>query len=201
MTQQPDYIRYLESATRAEFAERLTAEGYSVESAQAHGDVQFDLVARKGTKSVAYEFKAGKSPKNNREGLDRLHRAASDAGLEFHIVAVNPPPRVNVEVDNLASQLQSYIVRVVPPELTELPFQTEIAGVYDIRISEVHVGDGRIRLAGAASVEVNLRDPDEPAASAPSGDAFPLRFKAVISADGQLQSVDEVTVDTSTFYE
>lgn len=201
MTQQPDYIRYLESATRSEFAERLRDEGYSVEPAQTYGDVQFDLVARKGNKQVAYEFKAGKSPKHNREGLERLQRAARDAGLEFHIVVVNPPPRVKVEVENLASQLQGHLVRFLPQELTQLPYRTTIAAVYDLKITDIYVGDGKVRLAGLATVEVNLHEPDDARDSDSSGDAFPFRFKAVVSADGQLKAVEELIVDTSTFYE
>jgi hypothetical protein len=201
MTTRPDYLRYLESATQAEFEERLRSEGYSVQAEESHGGVQFDLVARKGAKSVAYEFKAGRSPKSGRESIERLQRAANEAGFEFHIVVVNPPPRVSIEIENLASQLREHMNESFPDELESLSTHTSISGVCDLDISDIRVGKGEIRVAGVGTVDVELQygsgSDEDPA----SGNAFPFRFKAVLSANGELSRVEELKVDTSSFYE
>lgn len=201
MTARPDYLRYLESATQAEFAERLRGDGYSVESDSTYGDVQFDLVARKGAQSIAYEFKAGRSPKSSREKMERLQQAAKLAGFEFHIVVVRPPSRVNVEVDDLGSQLLDYVINEsFPDELNSLSTHTIISGVSDLEISDIHVGKGEIRVAGTGALEVELRyGSDSDGVS--NEDAFPFEFKAILSADGRLQMVEELIVDTSSFYQ
>jgi hypothetical protein len=153
MTQRPDYLRYLESAKQAEVAERLRSEGFTVEAEQLLDDVRFDLVARKGSRSIAYEFKAGRFPKSKRADLERLQRAAKQAGWEFHVVLVNPPPRVHVEIENLAErlaerlperlaeQLHEHMVNGdFPDELDTLSTHTRVDGVSDLEISEIHVG-------------------------------------------------------------
>ena len=202
MTARPDYLRYLESATQAEFAERLRGEGYSVESEQTYGDVRFDLVARKGAQSIAYEFKAGRSPKSNRENIERLQRAAKLAGFEFHIVVVNPPPRVKVEIEDLTSQLLDHMINEsFPNELDGLSTHTSISDVGDLEISDIHVGKGEIRIVGTGTVDVDLQYGSDSDDHVISGDAFPFRFRAVLSADGQIQTVEELLVDTSSFYE
>jgi len=201
MTTRPDYLRYLESATRAEFEDRLRSEGYSVHTEELYGGVQFDLVARKGTKGIAYEFKAGRSPKSGREDLERLQRAAKEAGFEFHIVVVNPPPRVSIEIENLASQLHEHMIESFPDELDRLSTHTSISGVCDLDISDIRVGSGEIRVTGVGTVDVDLQYGSNVDEGSVSGDAFPFYFKAVLSADGVLRQVEELTVDTSSFYE
>lgn len=199
MTSRPDYIRYLESATQAEYEERLRSEGYTVHAEERYGDVQFDLVARKGSKSVAYEFKAGRTPKNDRSGIERLQQAAKRAGLEFHIVLVNPPPRVNIEIEDLSQKLKRSMQRSIPADVQSLSDRTEISQVYDLRFSEIRVGSGEIRLEGMGTVEVELSNQIDSHVVEGGSDAFPFHFKAVLSADGQLIKVDELTVDTTTY--
>jgi hypothetical protein len=214
MTQRPDYLRYLESAKQAEVAERLRAEGFTVETGQALGDVSFDLVARKGSRSIAYEFKAGRFPKSNRADLERLQRAAKRAGWEFHIVVVNPPPRVHVEIDNLAERLAEKLPERLaeqlhdhmandsfPDELDTLSTHTRVDGVSDLEISEIHVGNGEIRVGGIGSVDVELKYGSGSDDIPSSGDSFPFDFKVVLSPDGHLKYVEKLNVDTTSFYE
>jgi hypothetical protein len=202
MTTRPDYLRYLESATQAEYEERLRSEGYSVQAEGCHGDVQFDLIARNGAKTIAYEFRAGGNRGEMRDRLVLLQRAAKEAGFEFHIVAITPPPRVKIEIDDFNRRLFHYMANEgLPIELKTLSDHTKITRIHDVRIADIHVGNGEIRLAGLGSVQVELQDRIEPETLDISEDAFPFRFKAVLSADGQLKAVEELVVDTSTFYE
>jgi hypothetical protein len=134
--------------------------------------------------------------------LNRLQRAAKDAGLEFHIVVVTPPPRVRVEVDRLTEDLQDYMINeAFPDELDSLSTHTRIDGVSDLEISDIHVGHGEIRVAGAGAVDVELKYGSHSDDVPSSGDAFPFSFKVVLSPEGRLKSVEELTVDTSSFYE
>lgn len=201
MIEQPEYFRYLESAKKAEMAERLRAEGYTVETEKLFKDVRFDLVASKGEQGIAYEFKSGNSPQINRESLEHLHLVAREAGLEFRIVVVNPPPRVNVEVDDLSSELLAHLIDNFPDALDTLSTHTEIDNVTGLDISDLRVRHGDILVEGRGSVDVTLRYGGGSDDGPVSGDAFPFHFKAVLTPEGRLNRVEELTVETNSFYE
>ena len=202
MTQQPKYIQYLESAKQAEVAEKLRAEGFDVQVDKTLDDVRFDLVAEKGGRRLAYEFKAGSSPRTSQKNLQRLQETARKRGFEFHIVVVMPPPRVNVTVDRLTEQLTEYMIdQSFPSELDILSTHTRIEEVGELEISDVHIGANAISVAGTGTVSVELKY-GSPSNDAPSsGNAFPFRFAANLDHHGKLVSVNELAVDTSSFYE
>jgi hypothetical protein len=197
----PDYARYLESAKRAELGEELRQEGFSVETDKVFDDVQFDLIATREGKTKAFELRSVGNWKFDRESLRRLRDKARAEGFEFHIVIVNPPPRVNVEIDDFASQLHHYLINNPLDELESLSTHTSISGVYDLSISDIHVGKGEIRVAGVGTVEVELQYGSDSDAVPPAGDSYLFRFKAILNAMGHLQDVEEISVDTSTFYD
>jgi len=197
----PDYARYLESAKRAELGEELRQEGFSVETDKVFDDVQFDLIATKEGKTKAFELRSVGSWKFDRESLRRLRDKARAEGFEFHIVIVNPPPRVNVEIDDLASQLHAYLIHHPLDELRSLSTHTSVSAVYDLSISDIHVGKGEIRVAGVGTLEVELQYGSDSDDIPSAADSYLFRFKAILNAMGQLQGVEEISVDTSTFYE
>ena len=198
MTTQPQYLMYLEQAKRSEMAARLQSEGFTVSTELRQGDVVFDLAATKDGRTVVYEFKS-EQPKFNKAGLKRLQDAARTSGYEFHVVVVRPPRRVQVEISDLDEQLQDYMINTrFPEELDELSTHTTIDGVSDVEVSEIHVGPGKIKISGSGNVEVGFQyggNSDEPLIS---GDSFPFTFDAVLSADGRLLSVPELSIDTSS---
>jgi len=197
----PDYVRYLESAKRSELVEELRQEGFAVETDKAFDDVQFDLIATKDGKTKAFELRSVGSWKFDRESFRRLQSKARAEGFEFHIVIVNPPPRVNVEIDDLASQLRYYLINNPLDELDSLSTHTSISGVYDLSISDIHVGRGEIRVAGVGTVEVELQYSSDSDDVPSAGDSYLFHFKVILNAMGQLQDVEEISVDTSTFYD
>ncbi len=199
MTTQPQYLMYLEQAKRSEMAERLQSQGFTVSTELRRGDVVFDLAATKDGRTAVYEFKS-EQPKFNTAELKRLQDTARAFGYEFHVVVVRPPRRVQVEILNLPEQLQDYMINTrFPEELDQLSTHTTIDGVSDVEVSDIHVGPGKIKISGSGNVEVGLQyggDSDEPLIS---GDSFPFTFDAVLSADGHLSSVPELSIDTSSF--
>jgi hypothetical protein len=202
MTQQPKYFQYLESAKQAEVAEKLRAEGFVVEMDKTLNDVSFDLVAEKGARRLAYEFKAGASSRTNPANLVRLQEAARDAGLEFRIVVVTPPPRVNVKIDRLTEQLTGYMMREASlNELDILSTHTQIEEVGEVEVSDVHIGQNAITVSGTGTVSVALQYGSDSDEIPSSGNAFPFRFSASLDHQGNLKQIKELIVDTSSFYE
>lgn len=203
MKQSPEYLHYLEEAKRAETADRLRLEGFTVELEKQIGDAKFDLVARKGDQLVAYEFKSVGSKRITRDAMVQLQQSANRSGVEFHLIVVNPPQRVTVEIDNLKSQLLDYVINVsFPQELDSLSSHTRITDLADIEVSDIRVNGGGINVRGTGNVGVTLeygggneRDGTE------MSDFYPFHFSAKLDPHSTLSSVEEFTVDTSSFYE
>lgn len=205
MTQQPSYFRFLEAAKQAETAEALRADGFSVVQELRIGETQFDLVAEKGTQKLAYEFKAGKSSKTSRDSLRRLQEVAAQQGWQFRIVVVNPPPRVHVEVDRLQEHLLEHLMDRVPDELDRLSTHTRICGLSDVEISDLRMTNGEVRVRGTGCIDVELQYGSGSDQACGEGaklyDSYPLHFTATLESTGDLQSLEDLTVDTSSFYE
>ena len=198
MTSRPEYLLYLEAARRAEIADRLRQQGYSIEFEKRVGSVVFDLVASKVGKTIVYEIKSAQEPKSDRTMLLQLQQVAKELGYELRIAIAVPPRKVNVEIDDLTEQLQDYMTNDFPSELDSLSTHTTLDEVTDIDVSDIHVGHGEIRVGGTGSVEVGLQfggHADEPALS---GDSFPFTFSAILSPEGRLLSVPELSIDTSS---
>jgi len=202
MTQQPPYYRYLETAKQADVADQLRGEGYSVESDVRFDDAVFDLVATRGSHKLAYEFKAGRSERTNREYLERLQQVARRHGLEFHIVVVSPPPRVHVEVDSLADQLHKKLAEAtLPPELSTPSTHASIERVGSVNISDIRVGKGSIQVAGRGEVKVLLRTSGDSSDEPANEDWLWFDFRVLLTADARISAVEELVIDTSTLDE
>jgi hypothetical protein len=203
MTRYPEYLRYLEEAKRAEIADTLRSEGFSVETEKQIGDVRFDLFAQKGNHSLVYEFKSVGSKRLTRDELVKLQRSAKESGYEFHMVVVNPPPRVTVEVENLASELLDYAINgTYLDDIQALSGNTIIDNITDLDISDIRVSDSGTKVKGTGTIDVILEyGGGESKDGATMSDAYPFRFAVSLEPDGSLASVDEFVVDTSSFYE
>ncbi len=202
MTTQPNYLQYLTSAKQAKVAEQLRRAGYQVEEQKREKDTVFDLVATKAGRSTVYEFKSAGQPRFSREQLIKLQTVAANAGYryQFRIVVAVPPPRVDIEVEGLEAALFEYLLDHFPSELDTLSSHTLIEAVSDISISSIHVGRGGVQLSGAASVSVQLQYGGS-SDSTSSLDSFPMTFSALVDGNGSVQSVSELEIDTSDFYE
>jgi hypothetical protein len=201
VTQQPDYLRYLESAKQAELANQLQTDGFEVETDKKIGDLAFDVVAKRGNQAIAYEIRSVGSRRVTKDVLRRLQVSAKEAGLEFRIVIVNPPPRVKIEIPKLRLDLSDYMINhSFPSELDSLSSATLIENVVDIEISDVRIDEDGTRVEGTGTVEVTLQYGGS-SDSVSSRDAYPFEFSVRLKPDTSLASVDKLTVDTSSFYE
>jgi len=201
MTQQPDYLRYLESAKQAELASQLQIEGFAVERDKKVGDLSFDLVARRGDQSIAYEIRSVGGRRVTRDVLRRLQASAKEAGLEFRIVIVNPPPRVKIEIPKLRLELLDYMINEsFPDELNSLSSATLIENVVDIEISDVRMDEDGTHVEGTGTVEVKLQYGGS-SDSVNSSDAYPFEFSVHLNPNASLASVTRLKVDIRSFHE
>ena len=201
MTQYPQYLRYLEEAKREEVADNLRSKGFVVETEKQVGDVRFDLFAHKGNQGLVYEFKSAGSKRLSRDALLRLQNSAKNSGYEFHMVIVNPPPRVNIEIPKLRKELLDYMINEnFPNELNSLSSNTLIDNVVDVEISDIRLDDSGLHVEGTGPVDFTLQYGGS-ADSTSSSDAYPFEFSAALNPDATLASVERLDVDTSSFYE
>ena len=201
MTQQPDYLRYLESAKQAELASQLREEGFTVELNKKVDNLSFDLVAKQGERAIAYEFRSVGGRRIDKAVQRSLQELAKRTGMEFRVVIVNPPPRVKVEIDSLQRELLSYALDNHIDKLDTLSTHTSIERIDDLEISEVRVSEAGTKVKGTGTVSVTLQYGSGSDDGPRMTDAYPLFFEAMLGPDQKLALVSRFEVDASSFTE
>lgn len=199
MIQQPSYLRYLEAAKQAELAEQLRVKGYHVETDKTVDDLCFDLVATNGKKALAYDIKSVGSPRFSKDALAKRQESARKKGYEFHIVLVNPPVRVKVEVDALAAKLLTAIENRSMPDLELIAGQASVDRLVDIEVSEIKVGNAGVQVKGSGTAEVTLQYGGN-SDGVSLDDSYPFTFSARLSMDNEIEALEEFQINVDSFY-
>lgn len=202
-TAQQEYSERLLALRRAEVASELEHQGYSVESEASVDNQKTDLVATKpGFKTVVYEFKLAGQLHQNSEQIRTLRRVASENGIEFKLVVVTPPKRVEVTVEGLPGALESAFSKHLDATgLGSLGSHVSVEDVSDLEISSLSVRGDETDVAGQGVIDVRL-DPGD--GQSRDGDAtydsFPVRFDVTLSPQTQgIMVIRKLEVDTSSF--
>jgi hypothetical protein len=193
---------YLEAVRTEELVDILRATGYEVKTGGLAGE-GFDLVASKGSERLAIEVKARSTLKDSIQTIEQLRKKASDQGFtEFRLVVVNPPRPVEVEVEGLDQSLAAHLYSELPPELDGLSSETLVQGVTNVEISGIHVTRDGIRVSGIATVDVQMNyDGGSSRDGLTFSGEFPLDFDVSLDQSLKLDRINELKVDTSSFYE
>lgn len=203
MTEQPDYLRYLQSAKQAELAEQLRADGFSVETDKRLGNAAFDLVASKGKQQLAYTIKPAGGKQIDKVMLRRLQDSARIAGMEHHIVLVFPPRPVHVEIDDLREMLRNYAIENGVADDIETASWVSIDDLTDLEIEDIHLAGSLLHVKGTASLDVILRHGGGEPEGVTVGNSYPVDFDARLehTEHGLQLEHAHFNVDTSAFYE
>lgn len=195
-------VRYLEAAKLAELTRELEAAGYEVREQLRDGDVVYDLVAAKDGRRVVYEVKARSELGTAAGTIRRLREQAHEHGYdEFRLVVVNPPRERSVEISGLEDALYKYIVNHMPEELDALSSHTYLSGVSQADVDAISVMPSGTHVVGTGLVDVVLEYGGGESRDGLSWQTdFPFRFDVLLSPQLEIEEVDELKVDTSSFY-
>ncbi len=156
-------------------------------------------MATNGKQALAYEIKSVGSPRFSKDHLARLQESARKEGYEFHIVLVNPPARVKVEVDALAAKLLAAIADRSMPSLESIAGHVSVDRLVDIEVAEIKVGNAGVHVKGSGTAEVTLHYGGSSDGVSLDG-SYPFTFSARLSMDNELEELDEFDVVVDSFY-
>ncbi len=200
MVTQADYSSQLIAFKRTETALELERKGYATSTEERIDGHQADLVARKGDKTLVYEFKV---PGNGgAENLLQITDAAIQRGFEFHLVMVTPPRRPAIDVQNLAAILGGQISMRDPNELFLVVGGHMEVEVSDVDISEIEVNKEGIDISGRAAAAIDLEYGGEDEADRKRiFDFYPLTFALTLDRDLNVTSTRQLDLNTSSFHD
>lgn len=200
----PPLIQYLHEAKALEIIEELRAKGYQVVKDKKEGSFQFDIVATKGKEKVYIEIKTGSSIKKASPQLASMaHYVQSIPNARFEFVVANPPRKKEIAIEGLEEELFDYLINNFPSELDILSTHTRIKDVSNIDIDKITVEPDMISVSGSATVEVSLQygSDREQEEGDIMNDSFPLKFEVVLDSDLKIQDVQQMDIDTSSWFE
>jgi hypothetical protein len=196
-------IEYLEAAKIEEVASQYRERGYEVKVSPTELRSAYDLVATRGDQRIAIEVKARSNLRENAAQIKRLREQALEQGFdEFRLVVVNPPREVSVEIEGLGRLILEYLLNNVPQNLDQLSSRTLISGVNNVEIRSIEVTAEGIRVVADGTVDVELDASTEQELDGLGWSTdFPISFDLGLDHQLRISRVNELEVDTSSFYE
>lgn len=196
--------KHLHKMVSDQLQEEYLKSGWKVSTDEKLGKDTADLIARKGKKTLVFEIKASDYTAKEKKHVERLRHEAVEMGYEFRLVIANPPKERSVEIIGLDQLFFTHFINETPDELNELSSATVIEDVYDIDIDELTINEGKnIEAKGKGIVSVTLQyGPSSDSSS--MGDSYPFAFAAILVIEDEklrIEEINELSVDTSSFYE
>lgn len=199
-------LGYLRAAKLEQVVKELEAGGYLVQLDVPTGNEpnapRFDILARRGEKTLAVKIKVAGASKSSAEQIAHLRKLARTQGInEFQVAVAHPPQTVVAEVEGLEVELERYLTEHMPESLISDFPQARIEEISDIGLDELTVGTDEINVAGDGLVAVNLAlGGGEDRDGLDVYERFPFQFTATLDAARRIITAD-VTVDTSSWQE
>lgn len=195
-------LEYLEATKVEEMASQLKQTGYQIVVSPLEvnipfdiGPVAYDLIAtRNGSKlamEVALDSKNGKSVD---ELMQRRDQAYQEGFSQFILGVPYFRAYALAEIEGLEEVIFNYLINHLPEQLAELPAQVQVESVEQVELDKVSVTPLGIKAIGNGVVEVELQH-GYPAF------AFPLTFDIELDHNLALKGVEQITADTSSFYQ
>lgn len=195
----PEARAFLEKAAVAEYAHRLSQEGWEVQQEATLEDrrgPKVDLLARRGDRTLFVEFKRVQPGAGWADQLRALRAAAADEGAEFRLVLLPTPGSTEAEVAEIDRILFDALLDDVPYDLATLSSDTRIDDVEGTIIDRIRVGPDGIDIEGISSVTVTLQSGEGDAIDTI---AVPLQFSGCLDREQHLV-LQETKFDLSVWY-
>lgn len=197
-------IQYLEAAKVDQVASELEAQGYQVIREPEGVDHDYDLVAIKNGKRIAIEVKARSLLRDSSEEIRRLREHALERGYdEFRLIVANPPREKVIEIEGLEQALMNYFAaKATPEELYDIASAPLIDSVDDVELDAVTISEQKFHVSGNGFINAKLEwGAGETRDGMTSNMSFPFSFDIVLNSNVEVEHVNNIIIDTSSFYE
>jgi very-short-patch-repair endonuclease len=203
------FARYLHDIAIEQIAEEYRQKGYKVSTESKIGKYQADLIAEKKDEKIVIEVKSGELTRERKERMtDLANYVRSQGNYKFIIAVATTPKDKKLEIEGIEHLLTEEMITNLPSELDELSTHTRIEEVTDIDIDEIEIRGANIFVAGDGVVSVELQYGSDNEQTTGDGqimdDSFPFEFELTLKYNEknklQIDEVDKLDVDTSSFY-
>lgn len=191
---------FLERAAAEQLCESLAREGWDVTREAVVDDHHIDLVARRGSETVFYEFKLASSPSPSdwSSQLVSVQQLARRHGAAFRLVLVRPPREMHLEIENIERILYEALVERPPHQVMDIAGHTMIDEVEGVDLTAIRVIGSKAEVEGEANLGVTLQTGG---GEFVSSETFPFTFSATLDlAQGHAETVEVHEVDTTSWY-
>jgi Holliday junction resolvase len=184
----PDILdKHLADAAIEQLAEDYSKRGFEVTRGVRMGDVEADLVARKGDDLRVFEIKSGSWSAEKRKAVKRLrNHAVQEEGGQFILVLVPPPRQKIVEVQGIKDVLMEVVAQRCQSELTG----SHVAEIQDVDLRSLVAGAEGMEVAGSAYAEIEV-----PGGPDTEPEDVPFEFRIELSPDLQPRKVLQLDLD------
>lgn len=200
MSNSSEYWKYFEQLKVDEWADRLRAQGYELERDAQVDNVCFDILARKGAQTLAFEVMLRPTLESRTLEINDLRQTAVRHGYEFRLIVTEPPHRVEVTIDGLEEALRSYFQDNPPSQIEEISGYYMIDEVVDLDFRAIHVHQDTFDVDGNGVLEATIvmsgRREDD---SVEWSGSFPMTFTATVDKDVSVLRAP-ADLDTRDFY-
>jgi hypothetical protein len=195
-------MKHLTEATIEQVANDYRKKGYEVLIEARLDNIRADLVARKDSELIIFEFKSNKMwGKSRIEEIKQLRNyVIREHGTGFKIVLVHSPGETSIEIDNL-DRIIFDLVNSDPTLYDELATHTEINDISDIELSKVVVHKNEVELLGIAVVNLILQYGSDSDNGLRSNESFMLDFHILFDWGFEVKEIIKFSLDTSDYYD
>lgn len=185
--------------------QKLAGQGYTVLKNSVHSGTEFDVVATKGPETIVYEIKVS-GHVDAQKKVSQLRRRAEEffPGSQFQLIFIPYPVHREIEIHDLESKIEFFLMNNFPSELDALSTHTRISEVADVDISSISISGLSVEISGSGAVSVDLQygsDGDtERGDGVESTLNVPFTFEARLSIAGDIMEIDPCDFDLSNFY-
>jgi hypothetical protein len=200
-------MKHLNEAAIEQVAFEYRNNGYEIQREFYFGDIRADLIARKGSELIVFEFKYINWDKGKRESFKQLRNIAirEYGASSFKLVLVNNPLEgVSVKVDDLAQILFDLVIKN-PDLYDEIATHKEFKNVSDVNLNKVTIHKDEIELLGSAVVNMILQyGSDEDIAKGRDlsiDESFLLDFHILFGWGFEVKEIYKFDLDISDYYD
>lgn len=200
----PDILRrHLADAAVEQLSADYQLRGYRVVGRNSGAESGADLVMARGEETIYFQVKSGSDSTEEKEQLKRVRRlVATQPNARFRLVLVRAPDQPSIEIQGFENLLYELCLdRMDDLAVSELASRVMPREVTDVDFDLVEVTRDGIEVQGTALAEFEMEYGGSGDDGVSTYDSYPLEFHLRLSHDLEVQEVQGLRTDVSSFYE
>jgi hypothetical protein len=193
---------HLEMAKIEEYAERYQKLGFIIEREVNIAGVVIDLIAKKGSDKICFEFIYRKNSSRKIQHLVAIGEAAKRIeASDFKVIVFDDPKQIDLEIEWIEEILFDVIEsHEAESQLVDIGNGYEVNGIYLGEIHSIKLNEKEIRISGVGDIDIGIF-------IGPSRDGmtvtynFPFDFDIQVDYNKKLRAIHSLNIDESEYYD